>query len=103
MTLDVEGSGPARTGESRDHTEAMPWSQAAPLKPVRGIGEFFALALGWNIRGTGVDVHGPTNPLVLGGRLAAANPRAENRGTHVIHTGPEHLSYLRVPVLDNPR
>jgi uncharacterized protein len=58
---------------------------------------------GWNIRGTGVDVHGPTNPLVLGGRLAAANPHAENRGTHVIHTGPEHLSYLRVPVLDNPR
>jgi ABC-type multidrug transport system ATPase subunit/ABC-type multidrug transport system permease subunit len=30
MTLDVEDSGPARTSASRDHTEAMPWSQAAP-------------------------------------------------------------------------
>jgi phospholipid/cholesterol/gamma-HCH transport system permease protein len=45
MTVDVEDSGLARKGDSRDHTQAVPWSQAAPLKPVRGIGEFFALAL----------------------------------------------------------
>jgi len=58
---------------------------------------------GYNVRGTGVDAHAPQDDALLGARLAAEHPRAENRGSHIIHTGPEHLSYLTVPVVQTPR
>jgi predicted acyl esterase len=58
---------------------------------------------GWNVRGTGVDVESTEDGPLRAGRVSALTPLADNRGNHVIHTGPEHLSYLTVPVVDNPR
>lgn len=58
---------------------------------------------GYNVRGTGVDVHAPADHALVGTRLASEHPRAENSGRHVIHAGPEYLSYLKVPVVEIPR
>jgi predicted acyl esterase len=58
---------------------------------------------GYNVRGTGVDAHAPTDEALLGARLSAETPRAENSGNHIIHTGAGYLSYLKVPVVENPR
>lgn len=57
---------------------------------------------GYNVRGTGIDAESIKEDLMRASRIAAMNPRADNRGTHVIHTGPEYLSYLTVPIIDNP-
>jgi predicted acyl esterase len=58
---------------------------------------------GYNVRGTCVDVQATEDEVVRASRVASEHPRAENTGSHVIHTGPEYLSYLKVPVVENPR
>ena len=58
---------------------------------------------GWNVRGTGVDLESTEDGPLRMARESAMYPLADNRGTHVIHSGPEHLSYLKVPVVDTPR
>ncbi|MFF2486175.1 CocE/NonD family hydrolase [Microbacterium sp. NPDC058062] len=58
---------------------------------------------GWNIRGTGVELDSVAEGGLRGGRRAAAHPPTLNQGTHVIHSGPERLSYLRVPRVTTPR
>lgn len=58
---------------------------------------------GHNLRGTGLDTHSPQDPGVLAARLSAVAPNTVNSGRHIIHTGPDYPSYLKVPVVDNPK
>ncbi|MEU6228967.1 CocE/NonD family hydrolase [Streptomyces sp. NPDC047042] len=57
---------------------------------------------GYNVRGTCVEVDATEDEVVRASRVASEHPRAENTGSHVIHTGPGYLSYLKVPVVENP-
>lgn len=57
---------------------------------------------GWNIRGTGVDlVSTEDGPLRLG-RQSAMSPHADNHGNHILHSGPDRLSYIKIPVIGTP-
>lgn len=58
---------------------------------------------GWNVRGTGLDLEATEEGPLRGGRQAAMNPHADNHGTHIIHSGPDRLSYIKLPVVDTPR
>ena len=58
---------------------------------------------GWNVRGTGVDVESTEDGPLRQARMSGVSPLADNRGTHVIHTGPDHRSSITLPVVDRPR
>jgi uncharacterized protein len=58
---------------------------------------------GWNVRGTGVDVESTEDGPLRQARMSGVSPLADNRGTHVIHTGPDHRSSITLPVVDSPR
>ncbi|MGW8811542.1 CocE/NonD family hydrolase [Gordonia terrae] len=55
---------------------------------------------GWNVRGTGVDVESTEEGPLRLARKSALSPCANNRGRHVIHTGPNHPSHLTIPAID---
>jgi hypothetical protein len=57
---------------------------------------------GWNVRGTGVDLESTEEGGLRAGRQAAMTPVTDNRGVHIIHSGPDRLSYIKVPVIDTP-
>jgi hypothetical protein len=57
---------------------------------------------GWNVRGAGLDLESlEAGPLRMG-RQAAMTPHADNHGTHIIHSGRDRLSYIKIPVVDSP-
>ena len=58
---------------------------------------------GWNVRGTGIDLDSAEEGPLRGARHAAVNPRAENHGTHIIHSGPDRLSYIKHPMVETPK
>jgi phospholipid/cholesterol/gamma-HCH transport system permease protein len=45
VTLDIDGNEPLPAAKRPDDERRMPWSEASALKPLRGIGAFFSLAL----------------------------------------------------------
>ncbi|MBC2638201.1 MULTISPECIES: CocE/NonD family hydrolase [unclassified Rhodococcus (in: high G+C Gram-positive bacteria)] len=57
---------------------------------------------GWNVRGTGVDLESTEDGPLRAGRQSAMNPAADNHGSHIIHSGPDRLSYITVPLIDIP-
>ena len=92
----------ASTGEQNIGPTARRMILGSQLRRLREEAGITRQQAGYNIRGTGVDAHAPNDEVVLGARLAAEHPRTDNHGTHIIHTGPEHLSYLKLPVVETP-
>lgn len=58
---------------------------------------------GWNLRGTGIDLESTEEGELRKSRAAALHPLTDNRGTHVIHSGPEYPSSLTIPVVTTAR
>jgi uncharacterized protein len=58
---------------------------------------------GWNVRGAGVDLDSTEEGALRMARASAMNPLADNRGTHVIHSGPDHPSHIKLPVIPASR
>jgi predicted acyl esterase len=58
---------------------------------------------GWNVRGAGLDVESLESGPLRMARQAAMTPHADNHGTHIIHSGRDRLSYIKIPVVDSPK